>query len=142
MSAKLYWSKEVPTYLFGLGPDHIWYMWPNIPGGYAQRRPYKGYVEALKPYEAGEELMLTHTGATDLIEPGDGDLPRRRMGRPVSPEGKMQHRDVMIDDTRWEALGDHPDGKSAAIREAIDLWRARQQEWRHKRGRPAKQEVR
>jgi hypothetical protein len=65
MSAMLFSHPSMPSHWIVRHED-ILYLVPDIPGGWRQRRPYRGYKVSLKAVPPNQtRIFLAHLGAAD-----------------------------------------------------------------------------
>jgi hypothetical protein len=59
---KLYYADSLPDHVIIDDGTQLWLAAP-IPGGWAERTPFRGHRAALKPYLCGDMLTLDIMGA-------------------------------------------------------------------------------
>ena len=107
-------------------PDHVvveqqdvWYLVPDIAGGWKQRTLYRGYRESLR-------LIPLKEGMAFKLGLGHGGY-REGSGREVLYEEKMRRVTVTLPQADMEYLKELGAGNlSAGVREAVDQLRKRE----------------
>jgi hypothetical protein len=63
--ARLFWSPSLPEHWVGEDAEGKLYLFPTTANGWAQRQPYLGHRESLRPAEPQGELLRLLYGAAE-----------------------------------------------------------------------------